>query len=88
MIQIEMNDFIGIDEGNKVVDLTEVIRGRPAIQMKPVQLHHKANGAIGDKPSFVIVMAHPDDRAIVFGQISLDMLTKALDQVGYSLTKK
>ena len=87
MKPIDVNDFVGIDHGDNNVDLLEVSKGKMPIEMRPVQLHHKNNGAKGDKPSFTIVMA-PAGGTLVYGQVSLAMMEKAFDQVGYTLVRK
>jgi hypothetical protein len=90
MIKIDVDDFVGIDHGDKKIDLLEISKGKIPIEMRPVQLHHKSNGAksdSGDKPSFTIVMA-PAGGTLVYGQVSLAMMEKAFDQVGYTLVRK
>jgi len=86
---INTDDFMGFDHGEKPIDLTELAQRFITTEMRPVQLHHKSNGAKDDKPSFTIVMITPDRfRLCAYGQVSFDMLFKALDNVGYTLTKK
>jgi hypothetical protein len=90
MIKIDVDDFVGIDHGDKKIDLLEISKGKMPVEMRPVQLHHKSNGAksdSGDKPSFAIVMA-PAGGTLVYGQLSFEMWRKAFDQVGYELRKK
>jgi hypothetical protein len=51
------------------------------------ELHHLRHGALKDKPYFVIGMEIPGDLPFVYGQVSLEMLQAAFDELGYSLTK-
>jgi hypothetical protein len=88
MMNINVNDFVGIDHGNAKMDLSSLSEKKVVAEMRPVQLHHKRDGALGDKPSFAIVFVYPAMDMVVYGQVSLAMMTKALDECGYKLTKK
>ncbi len=48
-----------------------------SFELRPTELHYKEDGAIGNKPSFCILMEHPD-RPPVYGQVSMEMFNKAL----------
>jgi hypothetical protein len=52
----------------------------------PVELHHLPNGAINNGPSFCIVSVDMNDN-FYMGQISVDMLNKGLEEVGYKIVK-
>lgn len=79
--------FKGVNWGKKQIKLYD------AFEMLPVEIHLKEDGAIGDRPSFCIVMSsrHPDGinpdvtLPCVFGQISLDMLNDGLKDIGYKV---
>lgn len=76
--------FKAIDVGNGTI----VVSGYGNVQqMLPVEIHHKADGSITNKPSFCIVMTAPFKQTVC-GQISLEMLNAALSDIGYELIKK
>ena len=54
--------------------------------MRPVEIHLKEDGAIGDKPSFAILMVCNDTNAI--GAIALKMLTEAMEGLGFLIKTK
>ena len=56
-------------------------------EMMPVEIYHKADGAIGDKSSFYIVMNSDFYKSIVYGQISLEMLNQKLNRIGYEMIR-
>lgn len=82
-----VNDFVGVDHGTNPIDLTG-IKQRIFTEMRPIAIHHKLDGQIDNGPSFCIVMSSVPAGSIVYGQVSLNMLTKALDTIGYTLKKK
>lgn len=56
-------------------------------ELRPTELHLKEDGAIGDRPSITIVLTpHPSEHEKIFGQISVDMLNEAFNELGYMLT--
>lgn len=57
-------------------------------QGRPDELHLLKDGAIGDKPSFVIVMDVPGCRSKVFGQFSLETIQQCFYELGYTLKEK
>lgn len=66
------------------VDLTSL--GTNIGEYYPTELHYKSDGAIGDKPSFTIVMREPNGSS-VYGQFSLDTLNECLKELGYKSIK-
>lgn len=86
-MKILRDSILTIDHGilnNKSIDL----KHSKVLEYRPTELHHIADGSINDKPSFVIALEHPDVETVIYGQVSLEMLTKALDQCGYELKPK
>lgn len=75
--------FIAVDHGNNKIDLSH-LQGR-AFEFRPVEIHHKADDSVKDQPSFTIVMKHGYSN--VYGQISLEMLNEALQDIGYRVIK-
>lgn len=59
-----------------------------AAELRPVQVHLKEDGAIGDKPSLAIVMIGNDGVSVAFGQISVEMMNKGLADIDYTMVKK
>ncbi len=59
-----------------------------AVHMRPTELHLKEDGAKNNTPSFCIVMEDKPHDLCAYGQISLNMLTEALDELGYKIIKK
>ena len=57
------------------------------VEFKPVAFYCLPNGAIDDKPSFVFVARNPRMTPAVVCQFSLNTLTAALADCGYTLTK-
>lgn len=51
------------------------------------EIHHKQDGAVGDKPSFAVVIVHGITCRVI-GEISLDKLQKAMYKLGYDLKKR
>jgi hypothetical protein len=61
------------------------IRGN-LLELRPTEIHLKEDGSIKSEPSFAIVLTHPEKpEEKVFGQISLKMLTEAMDELGYMI---
>lgn len=56
------------------------------MQAKPTELHLKENGTLNNGPSFAIVMEDYYRNRII-GQVSLDMLKEALNEIGYDIVK-
>lgn len=94
---MDYDSFKGFDHGVNKMNLSHLVKvAANTIEMRPTEIHHKANGTATDKPSFTIVMARlkediPVDiilpNVIVYGQVSLDMLNRALGEIGYEITK-
>ncbi len=79
--------FQGIDHGTKKIDLGHLFKGNKSTYIgRPTEIHHKADGAIGDKPSFCIVMV--GHTAVMAGEISLNMLNDGLNDIGYEIVCK
>lgn len=77
-------DFIGINHGTGKIDIRD--KGL-STQFKPVEIHLKEDGALGDKPSFAFVLTSPG-KITVIGQLSLEMWNEGLADIGYELVKK
>ncbi len=62
----------------------------PTMEGRPVELHHKSDGATDGQPSFTFVVLLTGERKIgrVVSQISLAMLTDVLAELGYELKAK
>lgn len=60
----------------------------PAAEFRPVELHYKSDGAIGDKPSMVIVLDRSPSDPKIYGQFSLETLKEALGELGYKVLPK
>ncbi|HDZ15066.1 hypothetical protein LCGC14_0501170 [marine sediment metagenome] len=83
-----MNDtkaFIAIDHGTSGIDLRHLGKLNLIIA-RPIEIHHKSNGDLEDKPSFCIVMA--SSMITVAGEISLKMLNDGLADIGYKIVRK
>ena len=81
------------DHGTGPIDLNKWGNVGKISEMRPVELHHKSNGSIREKPSFAIVLVdslHDSDITdnMVYGQISLEMLNDGLKEIGYKLVKE
>lgn len=55
------------------------------VEMMPVELHFKKDGATDETPSFAMVLQRGD--AYVYGQLSLHTLKEALAELGYDVVK-
>ncbi len=53
-----------------------------------MELHYKSDGAIGDKPSMVIVLDRSPSDPKIYGQFSLETLKEALGELGYKVLPK
>lgn len=81
-----MAQFIKVvDWGEKQIDLRPIAFN--SMEAMPVELHHKTNGSVDGKPSFVMVMQTPS-KYNIFGQFSLETLKECLDELGYKIEKK
>jgi RecB family endonuclease NucS len=65
-----MKDVFVKDWNTAQIDL----RDKKVVEMKPTEIHHKADGDTKDGPSFAIVMTRPDMAEAVVAQISFNML--------------
>jgi hypothetical protein len=82
---IDIDNFVG--ENVKTGQIK--IENNRTYQLRPVKLYLKEDGAMGDKPSFAILLVDPYNHAApVIGQVSLDMWNKAMNEVGYEIVKK
>lgn len=63
----------------------QIIVISPIVEMRPVELHHRANGATDEQPSFAFVFQAPN-RTPVLGQITLRELSEALGELGYTIS--
>lgn len=71
------------NHGNEQIDLSGI--GVTSKECVPTELHHKNNGSVDEKPSFVIVMKMPSGLS-VYGQLSLETLSECLNELGYNIT--
>lgn len=76
--------FKAFDHGTDNVDLRSLGGMR---LMRPVEIHHKADGSLKNEPSFTIVMKGSLD-FMVAGEISLEMLNEGLNEIGYQIIKE
>ena len=86
----ENKAFVGINHGKGKIDLTKHNsdgRFNNVTEMKPIEIHLKEDGSVKDEPSFAIVMKNVFG-AVVYGQISLEMLNEGLADIGYKIIKK
>lgn len=77
-------DFKAIECGKDKIDLRH--HGRQAKILRPIEIHHKEDGSLTDKPTFCIVMSDLKEE-LVMGEISLEMMNAALRTIGYKLGK-
>jgi len=54
--------------------------------MKPIEIHLKEDAAIGEKPGFLLV--HKYFNQVAMGEVSLEMLNRAMNELGYDIVKK
>lgn len=82
-----MKEFQCTDVGVNKIILTD----KPLIMARPIKMIHKQDGDLNDQPSFCIVMdTMVADFAVmryIAGEISLAMLNKGLNEIGYQITK-
>ncbi len=65
-----------------------IILEHNAIAARPTEIHYKSDGAVGDKPSFAIVMEPRIPHIKIVGELSLEMLNNALQEIGYEIKKQ
>lgn len=75
--------FQGFDWGTSQIKMN-----RPVTVMRPIEIHHKADGSVKDEPSFAIVMTNENINASVCGEISLEMFNEGLKDIGYEIVKR
>ena len=56
--------------------------------MMPREIHHKSDGSVKNEPSFCFLLTSPLEDFVVTSQISLEMLNKGLNDIGYEIVKK
>lgn len=79
-------EFSGFNHGmGKIVLKFGEQTGLTVDQKRPVQVHLKEDGAIGDKPSVAIVMTN--GKQVTVGEISLEMWNEGLKDIGYQIVK-
>jgi hypothetical protein len=82
-------DIFVKDWGTQAITIDLRERGE-VIQMRPTEIHHKADGDTQDGPSFAIIMTVPGAPAgtpIVMAQVSFNMLKESLAELGYQLKR-
>lgn len=60
--------------------------GKFAYELRPIEVHLKEDGCINDTPSMCIVMTNETGTSFIYGQLSLEMWNKALNEIGYKIT--
>lgn len=78
-------DLLTIDHGTDQIDLSFLRHVSRSIRVSTIwitSVHHKKDGAIGDKPSFAFVGPIEEDHFFVT-EISLDTLNHNLKKLGY-----
>jgi hypothetical protein len=80
-----MKSIKAVNHGLGKIDLKEIQKTSLLVELVPVELHHKEDGDLDDKPSFCIVLKSQPGMHF-YGQISLRMLDEAMNQLGYSIT--
>lgn len=75
--------FQGFDWGKGLIKINH-----PTIEMRPIEIHHKADGSLKDQPIFSIVMTNEVIDKSVRGTISLEMLNEGLKDIGYEIVKR
>lgn len=73
------------DWGTDQIDLRD---NQLVKEFKPVEIHHKSDGSLKNKPSFLFVLYSPISPYKIIGQISLQMLNQAMNELGYKITEK
>ncbi len=86
------NDFIGINHGKKQMRFAsdDKIVYAP-VDLRPIEIHLKEDGAIDDGPSFCMVLSDmgriKDYERRMLAQISLKMFNEGLTDIGYQIIK-
>lgn len=81
-----MSKLSTVNHGLRPINLTHL--KQTPIEMRPTELHMKEDGSILDEPSFCFVMQHPSMlHKPVSAQVSLDMLDRAMNELGYKIVK-
>lgn len=57
----------------------------PAFELRPTEFYLKEDGAKDNKPSLCIVLSSELSAHKIYGQISVKMLNRALNELGYEL---
>lgn len=81
-------DFKVVDSGDGPIDLRH---HKKLVELRPTEFHHKSNGDVNNNPSFCMILEDTSKgglEVVISGQISLETLAHAMDELGYSLTKK
>lgn len=78
--------FEGFHHGTSQINLKPYLPEKATVvaELRPIQIHCKADGDINNKPSFCIVMSDNTTHC-VYGQISLKMLNQGLKDIGYEI---
>lgn len=63
----------------------ESLAGKDLLQLRPTKLYYLPEGAHDDKPSFIIMLEHPQLAYKVVGQFSLNTLAALLAEFGYGI---
>ena len=81
------SELKGINHGTKEINLSKHSSDNPS-EYRPIEIHLKENGAIGDKPSLCIVLENPfENIGIVYGQFSVKTFNEGLAEIGYEIKK-
>lgn len=59
----------------------------PIVEIASYALHHKSDGAIGDKPSLCFECRDASNKHVFLHQVSLETLSTALRDFGYQIVE-
>jgi hypothetical protein len=77
----------GFNHGTGPIDLKLDEETRyPAFEFRPIEIHLKEDGALGNKPSMCMLMCNLGG-VYVYGQLSVEMWNKGLAEIGYKIEK-
>jgi len=84
MKEKDLNTVTGYNWGTGHIQME---LGRLAYELRPIEVHLKEDGTITNEPSMAIVMSNETGTAFIYGQLSLEMWNKALNECGYKIEK-
>lgn len=81
----DFNRITGFNHGNSHIKLT--FDKAFAIQVLPIEVHLKEDGALDHTPSMCLVMADPHFNIYCYGETSLKMWNEGLKEIGYEIRR-